>query len=66
MIPTGNILLWVALLGVAFVVFNALSSVLGSVTDARTRRKCHRNHGRVITRRDRRQVVTLSAKTAKA
>jgi hypothetical protein len=66
MLPTGNLMLWVALLGVAFVAFNAVRTLLHSATDARTRRKCHRNHGRVISRRDRRQVVTLSAKTAKA
>ncbi len=64
--PTGNILLWVAVLGVAFVAFNAVRSLVHSATDARTRRKCHRNHGRVVTRRAHRQVVTLSAKTAKA
>lgn len=65
MMPIGNLLLWVALLGVAFVAFSALRALLGSAFDARTRRKCNRNHGRVVTRRDRRQVITLSAKTAK-
>lgn len=65
MMPSGNLLLWIALLGVAFVAFSALRAVLGSVFDAHTRRKCNRNHGRVVPRRARRPVVTLSAKTAK-
>jgi len=65
MMPFGNLLLWIALLGVAFLVFNILSSVIGKATDGRIRRKCRKNHGRVVARRDRRPLVTLSAKTAK-
>ena len=66
MIPTGNLLLWVAVLGAAFLVFNAVTAVIGRATDGRVRRKCKRNHGRVASRRSGRSLVTLSAKTAKA
>jgi hypothetical protein len=61
-----NLLLWAVLLGVAVVVFNAVASLVGRATDGRIRRKCRRNHGRVIPRRSGRSLVTLSAKTAKA
>ena len=61
-----NLLLWAVLLGVAFVVFNGAASIVGQATDGRIRRKCRRNHGRVIPRRTGRSLVTLSAKTAKA
>ena len=64
--PIGNLLLWAVLLGVAFVVFNGVTSMVGRATDGRVRRKCRRNHGRVIARRSSRPLVTLSAKTAKA
>ena len=66
MMPIGNLLLWTVLLGVAFVVFNGVSTMVGRATDGRIRRKCRRNHGRVIARRSGRTLVTLSARTAKA
>lgn len=66
MIPTGNLLLWVTMLGVALLAFNAISNLLGRATDGRIRRKCRKNHGRVASRRSTRPLVTLSAKTAKA
>jgi hypothetical protein len=66
MIPSGNLLLWVAVLGASFLVFNAVAAALGRATDGRVRRKCKRNHGRVAHRRSGRPLVTLSAKTAKA
>ena len=61
-----NLLLWAVLLGVAFVVFNAVASLAARVADGRIRRKCRRNHGRVIARGSRRSLVRLSARTAKA
>ncbi len=61
-----NLLLMAVLLGVAVVVFNGVTSVVGRATDGHIRRKCRRNHGRVIARRSGRALVTLSAKTAKA
>jgi hypothetical protein len=66
MMPIGNLLLWAVLLGVAFVVFNGVASMVGRATDGRIRRKCRRNHGRIITRRSGRNLVTLSARTARA
>ena len=64
--PTGNLLLWVVVLGVALVIFHFVTSVVGRAVDGRIRRKCRRNHGRVIPRRSGRNYVALSARTAKA
>jgi hypothetical protein len=63
---TPNLLLVAVLLGVAFVLFHGIHLVLGRFADGRIRRKCRRNHGRVIPRDARRKLVTLSARTARA
>ena len=44
----------------------AFASLVGSAVDGRIRRKCRRNHGRVVARRARRPAVTLSVRAAKA
>ena len=62
---SGNLVLWLVLLGVAFFLFKAVASLVGSLSDKRIERKCRRNHGRVVTRRAHRPLVRLSAKVPK-
>lgn len=62
MMPIGNMLLWGVLAGVGCLVVGAIVSALHSAADARVRRKCRRNHGRVISRRHTRPAITLSAR----
>lgn len=62
---SGNLVLWLLLLGVAFFLFKAVASLVGSLSDKRIQRKCRRNHRRVISRRAHRPVVRLSAKAPK-
>ena len=59
-------MLWLVLLGVAFFLFKVVASLVGSLSDKRIRRKCRRNHGRVVARRAHRPVVRLSANAPKA
>ena len=66
MMANGNLVLWLILLGVAFFVFRLVASLIGSLSDRRIRRKCRRNHGRVVARRAHRPLVRLSARTPKA
>jgi hypothetical protein len=66
MITSGNLVLWLVLLGVAFFLFKVVASLVGSLSDKRIRRKCRRNHGRVVARRAHRPVVRLSANAPKA
>lgn len=63
MMPFGNLLLWGVLAGVGFVVLGIVASAIHSATMARLRRKCRRNHGRVVSRRAGRTPITLSART---
>ena len=62
MLKHGNLVLWLVLLGVTLAFFKILASLIGSLSENRIRRKCRRNHGRVVTRRSHRPVVRLSAK----
>jgi peptidoglycan/LPS O-acetylase OafA/YrhL len=66
MFKHGNLLLWIVLLGVAFVLLKVVASLIGSLLEKRIHRKCRRNHGRVVSRRSHRPVVRLSAKVPKA
>jgi len=66
MLKHGNLLLWIVLLGVAFVLFKVVASLIGSVSEKRIHRKCRRNHGHVVSRRSRRPAVRLSANAPKA
>ena len=66
MMTSGNLVLWLVLLGVAFFLFKVVASLVGSLSDKRIRRKCRRNHGRVVTRRAHRPAVRLSANAPKA
>ena len=66
MMTSGNLVLWIVLLGVAFFLFKVAASLIGSLSEKRIRRKCRRNHGRVISRRSHRPAVRLSANASKA
>jgi hypothetical protein len=66
MMTSGNLVLWLVLLGAAFFLFKVVASLVGSLSDKRIRRKCRRNHGRVVTRRAHRPAVRLSANAPKA
>ncbi len=66
MLKHGNLVLWLVLLGVAFVLFKVVASLIGSVSEKRIHRKCRRNHGRVVSRRSHRPVVRLSANAPNA
>lgn len=62
---SGNLVLWIVLLGAAFFLFRVVASLVGSLSDKHIQRKCRRNHGRVVTRRAHGPVVRLSAKVPK-
>lgn len=62
MLPFGNLLLWVVMAGIGFIVVGGVVSALNSANDARLRRKCRRNHRRVSSRRAGRPAITLSAR----
>ena len=66
MMAYGNLVLWLVLVGVALVLFKVVATLIGSVSEKRIRRKCRRNHGRVISRRSEPPAVRLSAKAPKA
>lgn len=62
MMPFGNLLLWGVLAAIGCFVVGAIVTALHSAADARVRRKCRRNHGRVMSRRQGRTAITLSAR----
>jgi len=66
MMANGNLVLWLVLLGVAFFLFKLVASLIGSFSDKRIRRKCRRNHGRVVARGSHRPIVRLNTKAPKA
>jgi len=66
MMASGNLVLWIVLLGVAFFLFKVAAGLIGRMSEKRIRRKCRRNHGRVTSRRSHRPAVRLSANASKA
>ena len=62
MMPFGNLLLWTVLAGVGCLVMGVIITAVHSAAEARLRRKCRRNHRRVISRRSNRPAITLNAR----
>jgi len=62
MMPFGNLLFWGMLAAVGCLAIAMMLSAVHSAADARVRRKCRRNHRRVISRRANRPVITLNAR----
>jgi len=66
MLPQGNLLLWALALVLFVILARAVARLALSTATVQTRRRCQRNHRRVVARAKRRPVVMLSVRTAKA
>ena len=66
MLPQGNLLLWALALVLFLILARAIARLAFSTATVQTRRRCKRNHRRVVSRARQRPAVMLSVRTAKA
>lgn len=66
MMPQGNLLFWTLALFLVLMLARAVIRLAMTTQGIQTRRRTRRNHGRVVSRTQRRPAVMLSVKTAKA
>ena len=66
MLLQGNLLLWALALVLFLMLVRAIARVALTTATVQTRRRCKRNHRRIVSRARRRPMVMLSVRTAKA
>jgi len=65
MLPHGNLLFWALALVLFLILARAVARLALTTATVQTRRRCRRNHRRVVSRVRRRPAVLLSVRTAK-